>query len=149
MSVSYDLFTEAFLSKITEYEFIKFDEDARVATVDAYMMRAMSAFRKNCQYDFFTTADSEMREYNVEIDEFDLVEIIDIVSEGMVAEWMKPYTYRQELLENAISTRDYSLYSPAELLNRVGSAYAKVQKDFVQKIREYSYNHGALTELHL
>lgn len=149
MSVSYDLFTEAFLSKITEYEFIQLTEDDRTATVDSYMKRALSAFRKNCKYDFFTTGDGELREFDVEVSDDDLIEIVDIVSEGMIVEWMKPYTYRQELLENAINTRDYSLYSPAELLHRVGSAYAKVQKDFIQKIREYSYNHGNLTELHI
>lgn len=149
MSVSYDLFTEAFLSKITEYEFIQLVEQDRQATVDAYMKRALIAFRKNCKYDLFTTADADLREFNLDVNDADLIEIVDIISEGMVVEWMKPYTYRQELLENAISTRDYSLYSPAELLHRVGSAYAKVQKDFVQKIREYSYNHGNLTELHI
>lgn len=149
MSVSYDLFTEAFLSKVTEYEFMQLTEDDRTATVDTYMKRAFSAFRKNCKYDFATTGDSELREFDVDVPDDDLIEIIDIVSEGMLVEWMKPYTYRQELLENAINTRDYSLYSPAELLRRVGSAYAAVQKDFIQKIREYSYNHGALTELHL
>lgn len=149
MSVSYDLFTDAFLSKITEYEFIQLTDDDRTATVDAYMKRALIGFRKNCKYDFFTTGDNDIREFDVDITEDDLIEIIDIVSDGMVVEWMKPYTYRQELLENAISTRDFSLYSPAELLMRVGSAYAKAQKDYIQKVREYSYNHGALTELHI
>lgn len=149
MSVSYDLFTEAFLSKVTEYEFMQLTEEDRTATVDTYMKRALSGFRKNCKYNFATTGDDESREFSVDVADDDLIEIVDIVSEGMVVEWMKPYTYRQELLENAISTRDYSLYSPAELLRRVGSAYAKVQKDYIQKIREYSYNHGNLTELHL
>ena len=32
---------------------------------------------------------------------------------------------------------------------RVGNAYAKVQRDYTQMIREYSYNHGDLTKLHV
>ena len=42
-----------------------------------------------------------------------------------------------------------STYSPAELLLRIGNAYAKVQKDYTNMVREYSYNHGDLSDLHL
>jgi hypothetical protein len=48
-----------------------------------------------------------------------------------------------------MNTRDYSMYSPAELLMRVGNAYQKAQRDYTQMIREYSYNHGDLSDLHL
>ena len=53
------------------------------------------------------------------------------------------------VLENVLNTKDFSTYSPAELLMRVGNAYAKVQKDYTNMIREYSYNHGDLSDLHL
>jgi len=67
----------------------------------------------------------------------------------MVVQWLKPYVYKQELLENVLNTKDFSTYSPAELLLRVGNAYAKAQKDYLNMIREYSFNHGDLTDLHL
>ena len=67
----------------------------------------------------------------------------------MLIQWMKPLVYRQENLENLLNTKDFTVYSPAELLLRIGNAYTKVQKDYLQLIREYSYNHGALTELHI
>ena len=85
----------------------------------------------------------------VDVKEEDEDELIEIISEGMVVQWLKPYVYKQELLENVLNTRDFTLYSPAELLLRVGNAYAKAQKDYTQMIREYSYNHGDLTVLHL
>ena len=149
MSVPYDYFTDAFLSKVSEYEFITLDYKDRQDIVDGYMKRALTAFRKNCDYDFFTTADDENREFNVDVSDDDLDEILDIVSEGMLVQWMKPYVYRQELLENVLNTRDFTTYSPAELLLRVGNAYRRVQKDYTQMIREYSYNHRDLTQLHL
>lgn len=149
MSVSYDLFIAPFLAKITEYDFIQLDEEDRTANVDGYLKRALSAFRKNCKYDLFTTADDETRSFDVEIDSEDMDELTDIISEGMVVQWLKPYVYKQELLENAISTSDFKVYSPAELLRRVGSAHAQALKDYKQMVREYSYNHGALTELHI
>ena len=79
----------------------------------------------------------------------ELDEIADIVSEGMVVQWMKPYTYKQENLENMLNTADFSAYSPAELLKRVVNAYDMCRDHFIQAVREYSYRHGDLTDLHL
>ena len=79
----------------------------------------------------------------------DLDEIVDIVSEGMLVQWMKPFVYKQEGLENVLNTKDFTTYSPAELLMRIGNAYNAAQKDFTNMMREYSYNHGDLTDLHL
>lgn len=149
MSVPYDTFTGAFLSKITEFDFANMDSFDRNFTVDGYMKRAIAAFKSICKYDLTTTADDNTREFDVEVTEDDLDEIVDIVSEGMIVQWLKPYVYRQENLESALSTKDFSTYSPAELLNRIGNAHADSRKAFTNMMREYSYNHGDLTELHL
>lgn len=154
MDISYDFFTGAFLSKISEYEFIKLKEENRTAIIDDYMKRSFAAFKKNCNYDFLAVFNDETRVFNLDVEdevklESELDEIADIVSEGMVVQWLKPYAYKQDLLESMLNTRDFTTYSPAELLKQVGSAYAKAQRDFTQMIREYSYNHGNLTELHL
>lgn len=149
MKISYDLFSAAFLAKVSEYEFSKMDAFERNETVDGYMKRAVAAFRPICKYDLTTTGDDLTREFYVEIEQEDLDELVDIVSDGMLVQWMKPYAYRQDLLENALSTKDFTTYSPAELLNRVRRAYDSAQKDFTQRMREYSFNHGDLTVLHL
>lgn len=149
MSIPYDRFAGEFLAKISEYDFLSLDETDRNYMVDGFMKRALSAFRKNCKYDLFTTGNDEDRTFNVDIPDDDLTEIADIVSEGMVAQWLKPYVYKQEILENVLNTKDFSTYSPAELLLRVGNAYEKAQTDFRNMVREYSYNHGDLSDLHL
>lgn len=149
MSVPYDKFTEAFLAKITEYDFVNMKDFERNSLIDGYMKRAIAAFRHINPYDLSSTADDNIREFNVDIPAEEIDELVDIISEGMLAQWMKPYTYKQENLEMALNTRDFTTYSPAELLSRISSAYAKVQKDFVSMMREYSYNHGDLTDLYL
>lgn len=148
MSVSYDVFAGAFLSKITEYTFIQIPDENRTVIIDDYMKRAIPRFAKVCKYDL-TVFDDDVREFSVDIPLDALDEIVDIVSEGMLEQWMKPYVYRQENLENVLNTRDFTTYSPAELLLRISNAYAKVQKDYTNMIREYSYNHGDLSDLHL
>lgn len=149
MSVSYDVFIGEFLAKIKDRDLLELSPHYRDETVIGYMKRAINGFKKNCKYDFVTTRDDEMKAFLVEVPEDDLDEISDIISEGMVVQWLKPYVYRQELLENTLNTRDFSTYSPAELLMRVGNAYAKAQNDYKQMIREYSFNHGDLLDLHL
>lgn len=149
MSIPYDLFTGAFLAKITEFEFVQLEDENRTIIVDGYMKRAISEFKKNCKYDLTSAYDDDLREFTIDIDAADIDELVNIISEGMVVQWLKPYTYKQELLENVLNTRDFVTYSPAELLLRVGNAYTKAQKDYTQMIREYSYNHGDLSDLHL
>ena len=149
MSISYDAFTGAFLAKITEYDLLSMADASRTDIVDGYMKRAISTFNKICKYDLISHADDTERQFDVDIKEQDVDELVDIVSEGMVVQWLKPYVYRQELLENTLNTRDFTTYSPAELLMRVGNAYNKAQKDYTQMVREYSYNTGNLAVLHL
>ena len=149
MIVSYDVFTEAFLSKITEYNFCRLSESNRQAIVDGYMKRACAQFSQVCKYDIIH-GDDNARQFDMgTISAWELDEIVDIVSEGMLVQWMKPYTYKQENIENMLNTTDYSAYSPAELLHRIVEAYKMCKRDFTNMKREYSYRHGDLTDLHL
>lgn len=149
MSVSYDLFTGAFLAKISEFEFLQLPTAYRTDLIDGYMKRAVAEFKHICVYDLMNAMNDETREFTIDIEDDDIDEIVNIVSEGMVVQWLKPYIYRQELLENSLNTKDFTTYSPAELLMRVGNAYKDSQKDYLQMTREYSYNHGDLTDLHI
>lgn len=153
MIITYDVIDAAFLSKITEYKFTDIlqaysGKSLADSIVDGYMKRAITSFNKTCVYDL-TKHDDDNRQLTDDFEEQDVDEIVDIVSEGMVLQWMKPYLYSQDLLENALNTADFTTYSPAQLLLRVGGAYERVQHDYTQMIREYSYNHGDLSELHI
>lgn len=153
MTIPYDDFVGAFLAKITEYNLadVNLLDYEREEIVDGYLKRAISntTLKKVTGYDLFSGADDDAREFEVDIEEEAIDELISIISEGMLVEWLKQYVYNQENLQNVLNTRDYTLYSPAELLLRIGNAYAKAQKDYVQMIREYSFNHGDLTVLHI
>ena len=148
MNISYDTITNVFLSKITEFELLKITEETRTNIVDGYMKRVIPEFQHICEYNL-TEYDDETRMFTDDFDEKDIDEIVNIVSEGMLVEWLKPYLYRQDLLENAMNTKDFSTYSPAELLLRVGDAYKQAKSNYTQMLREYSYNHNNLSELHL
>ena len=82
MSISYDAITNAFLSKITEFELLQLPSISRKELVDGYMKRAATAFKNVCQYDL-TAYDDTLREFTDDFDEADVDEILDIISEGM------------------------------------------------------------------
>lgn len=148
MSVSYDVFSGAFLDKVEERNFPK-DDYLTMKMVDGYMKRAFAQFRHVCRYDFSTTADDIVREFSVDVEKADLDEIADIVSEGMLVQWMKPYMFRSDAYENLLSTKDFSVHSPSELVKSIRASYDGVDRRFTNMMREYSYNHGDLTDLHL
>lgn len=103
MSVPYDVFAGAFLSKITEYTFMQLAEENRTAIVDGFLKRAIPKFAKVCKYNL-AEYDDDVRAFSIDIPADELNEIVDIVSEGMLEQWMKPYVYRQENLENVLNT---------------------------------------------
>lgn len=148
MSTPYTVFEGAFLSKVTEYDFVHLDPYDLESAVDAWMHRACAKFNKICQYDLMTY-DDDARELDTDIPVDDLVDITDIIATGMVAQWLQPYVYNSENLENILNTADYSMYSPAELLLRVRETYQMAKKDFNRMMKEYSYEHGDLTNLAL
>lgn len=149
MSVPFDIFIGSFLNKVSEYEFLRLDIEDREEIVDKYMKTAISQFSEVCKYDFASYRDNELREYTIDIPEKDIDELADIISEGMVVQWIKPYVYNQEVLENVLNTRDFTTYSPAEMIHRLNEAYKTAKRNFTNMIREYSYKYGDLTDLHI
>ena len=149
MNLYYDAFIAAFLAKVSEYDLLEMQNVERQDVLDGYLKAAVTAFRKNCKVDLFTTQNDETRQFDAEVDDTDADELIEIISQGMLVQWMRPFLFRQENLENLMNTRDFTLYSPANLLLRIGEAYKNVSKEYTQMIREYSYNHGDLSVLHL
>lgn len=148
MSVPYDVFVNAFLHKVTEYDFLRLDPYDRTTVVDGYMKRACAQFNSVCKYDL-ANGDDAVREFPITIPDDEIDEIADIVSEGMLVQWMKPYVYRADNLENILNTADFNAYSPAELLYRITNAYSMAKRDFLNMVRAYSYDHGDLSDLSL
>lgn len=114
--------------------------------VDGYMKRSCARFNKVCKYEL-SKRDDNIREFILDIPDNEIDDIVDIVSEGMVVQWLKPQFFRTEHYRNVLNTPDYTSYSEAELLYRVTNAYEKARKNFTNMVRQYSYDYGDLTDL--
>ena len=147
MTITNEEIVGAFLGKITEFDLLRLDGNAREEVVDGFLRRTVSELT------------SRLRIRNPEFTQDGLVfqgisqssedELVNMISEGMIVQWLKPYAYRQENLENVINTRDFTTYSPSELLKQVSNVHNQARKNYTQMLLEYSYAHGDLTRLHL
>lgn len=141
----YKAFIDTFLDKISDYKLLNYEDYLVDELAVGYMKRVCTKFDKICQADLSQQDDNEYAFLSDEIDD----EIIDIVTDGMVVEWLRQYVNNSDNLENILNTKDFTMYSSKNLLAEVKSLYQDEQKAFTNSMREYSYNHGNLSNLHL
>lgn len=149
MALSYDDLTRAFLSKVAEYDFAQMLSEDREEIVDGYMKSAVAHFSRITRLPIAPTANDYVREYEYELEEDVYEETVEIISTGMVVQWLTPFLYTQDLLERSLNTNDFTQYSPAELLKQIKSTRADASKEFRNSCKDLSYSLGDLTELHM
>ena len=141
----YKAFIDTFLDKISDYKLLNYEDYLVDELAVGYMKRVCTKFDKICQADLSQQDDNEYAFLSDEIDD----EIIDIVTDGMVVEWLRQYVNNSDNLENILNTKDFTMYSSKNLLAEIKSLYQDEQKAFTNSMREYSYNNGDLSNLHL
>ena len=149
MGISYDYFTESFLNRITDRGFLSLSEETRQEITDEYLKSAAAPVYSAGGPDLLSCADDSAREFDISLNSPVLEELREIIAAGMVCRFLEPYLYRQETLSRALNTKDFSTYSSAELLLRIRETYEGARARERRLLREYSYNHGDLSSLHM
>ena len=80
--------------------------------------------------------DDDAKEFLEDLDD----EVIEILATGIVYEWIKPKVNNTENLRNALSTKDFSTFSPANLLSQLQQLRDSLYKDFRRMCIAYSYH---------
>lgn len=147
--VPFDVFNRACVSKIIEYKLPHMDEYERNTILDGYLKTALARFNKICEYELVGNIDSTIRMITTDIPEEDLYEIVDIVSEAMVALWCQKFVYNSENLQLVLNGPDFSTYSPNELIKQVNNVFKTAQSNFKFRKNKYSFEHGDLEDMHI
>lgn len=142
MATPYSDVIDVFLGKVNDYDLPKFTDTEKVDIVTGYLKSACRKFYKICVIDL-TDRDDNLAQFNQTLDD----EVIEILSELMMVEWLKPKMLSSENLKNCLSTKDYVLFSPANLLNAVRETYELCKKDTKSSINNYSFVHADFNEL--
>lgn len=148
MATSYEKFYESFLSKILEYKYININNSIIENEVNKYLYSSISQFKNYCKLYNFNDRDDFNAKFNFDIDENIIDEVVDIVSDGMVVSWFNRYICNSDNLENVLTTKDFSMYSPANLNLRNRETYETLRKNFINKMRDFSFNHNDIGDFH-
>lgn len=125
------------LSKMREYDFVDLDEYEIDEMLDPFLTSAESEFARVCEE---SLEKDKSGEYVNSLSE----ECIEILALGVVAYWITAYAADADKMRNALGTKDYSLFSPANLLSTVEEVRKNFLMDFQTAINKYSFIHGNL-----
>ena len=129
---AYTTIYNSFLDKVNDYDLADMTAELAQTSMRGWLNQAVVRFLESCKKDLTQTEEGGFTE------DLDLVEI-DILTEGMIEAWLKPIRNNLDLLRNALSTKDFTTFSPANLLDKVNDTYSMAHANFLSRIKEYSF----------
>ena len=129
---AYTTIDNSFLDKVNDYDLADMTAELAQTSMRGWLNQAVVRFLESCKKDLTQTEEGGFTE------DLDLMEI-DILTEGMVEAWLKPIRNNLDLLRNALSTKDFTTFSPANLLDKVNDTYSMAHANFLSRIKEYSF----------
>lgn len=144
MATSYnDIFTK-FKDKITDPDLLILSNELQEEMMAALMSKAITRCKRVCRKTAnLTDRDKESMEFAEELPS----EIVDIITEWMTVFWLEPYLNNIENLRNALSTKDFTVFSPANLLDKISSRYELARKHARSLTNDYSYTIADMRKL--
>lgn len=131
----YDEIFLSFKDSITDPDLLMFSNGMQVEMLRALMTKAISKCKRICKNVNLDDRDDEIMVFKDELPD----EVIDIIVEWMLVFWLKPYLNNIENLRNSLSTKDFSVFSPANLLDKISNRYENARKHARSLTNEYSY----------
>lgn len=136
MATSFNDIVERFIPTVAEYSFFKLDDEELNELLKPYIISAVTQFSSVCM--------SETVQFNKDSFEFseDLSdEVIDILVDLVRVEWLKHKLYNADILKNGMSTKDYTIFSPANLQEQIRETYIDARNTAKMRLYQYSYTH--------
>lgn len=140
MATSYTEIIDRFLSTVSEYMLLNMTDEERYEMLSSYIINAATQFDSTCIYDL-RDRDNELGQFNTTLPD----EEIDILVDLMRVEWLKHKLYNSEKLRNGMSTKDYTVFSPANLLNEIRTTYQDARDTANNRLVAYTYTHNGET----
>lgn len=140
MGTPYSTVDNVFLDKITDDMLLSMSNENLLKTLNTYRRSAAAKF-KQCPK--MGTFDRDRAAFEQELTD----EEIEILSNLMVIEWIRPRINSIELLEPTMSTKDYQAFSNANHLNSLQGLLKATIKDVDRLIVSYTYSENNLDRL--
>lgn len=142
MSTPYDSIYQRAVFRFRDYDFCHMNDIDVNEVLRGYLNAAISDFSPVCKDDL-TDVDDDFEQFNADLDN----EVQEILSLGISFYWISAQIMNQELLRNSLSTKDYSYFSPANLLRESQTLRDSLRKEYRDRITRYTYHHGDIASV--
>ncbi len=141
MSTPFSNIFDRFLTKITDHSYSNLTELELEDILVKFLKTSSIKFGK-CKKDL-SDRDDDLKQFNENLSEIEE----EIISIGMVVEYLNGHLVNLELLKQAMGSKDFKMYSQAEHLKELRNLRLQFKSEFDDLIIQYTYDFGDLTEL--
>lgn len=127
---------ERFLLRIETYSFYDKEISQRELLLRSYLDQACFRFEPYCKDIDLFDIDEDNECFNTKLP----TQVIYILVENMVVVWLKTQKDSEENTKNMLGEKDYSVFSPANLLTSLRKAYSEADKEIIGIMNDYSLN---------
>lgn len=119
----------SFLSKITTYQYLNMTDEEMNLEMQMLLRGAMARFvgASDIKLDY------SMEEFSRELTDLE----IEIISNGMILGWLSPKIKNTTLLQQSLSSKDYSFYSQSQHLKELMDLYEQTDREFHYLMKRY------------
>lgn len=133
MATPYEDVYQYFLSKISDYVFLRMSDEELKETLHIYLKTAINQFEAS-------SIDLSLRDDMLEEFQEDLPEKeIDILAGLMVVAYLKSRLLASENYKLAMADSDYKIYSQANHIKELSALYKEMRKEMDVQVTKYSY----------
>ena len=142
MGTRYEEVYERYRGQVRNYEFLDYDAVTREAMQLDLLKMAISDFEDVCKQDLNDRED-DLLEFNITLTNREK----DILALGMIVHFVRQYVYNTDALQNGLSTNDFTLFSPANLLEKMTTLLTTTERQQMKEINLYSFRNGEIASL--
>lgn len=142
MPTSFSSIYDRAVFKFTDYTFLTTAADIKKDVLWRYLQSAIVDFTPIYQENGLVY-DVEKQEFNADLPD----EVQEILALGIAYYWLSGQALTRSLLKNILHNKDYTSYSPANLLKEIQSLKDDLGNEYRGKINTYSVRHGNIQEL--
>lgn len=125
---------ELFLSKISDYSFLRLTDEELEEDLLGYLKSAKAKFYK-CKSSLKIVDENGEKSFEDEVHPFEL----EILSTLMIVEYLKPQVLSSETMKQSLSDKDFKIYSQANQLAQLNLTYRMFRMEARKLITEYTY----------
>ena len=143
MTLQYEDIFSVFLDKITEYRFLKYDDNFTRSEMVSWLRTSSSSPRLRAKFNLFALNDVEAEfsfELKTSVDKYSDCEFVkDILARGMVIAWLEPQEKNVELTMMMVGGKEEKYYSQSGHLKEIRASLDNAKIELNKLLRDYGY----------